>query len=464
MEDAKGNKYIICPAHGDVVKVESSQTDHVGSAKDILQKQCKMIEQLNANSLLAELFIIQFTLEELFVKVNDVYQGTLYFYERYYNDIDNLWNICQACNLHKRDAEPLKWFKENDMFGQAFIDHLNKLKVNDKGFITTAGGLGLAEVAIKWYRENHKDLIKTTKKLYTNVIFKIQENLQKAAAAVGIGDSSKADAYNTQAMLTTALSSIAANVNLRIRVEGTTPPTSPSQSTSDEDKAIIIAKPEKINEVLSNIAKNTNPLQKEMEQLTRINIREDLRQPSNSSSIDADSKAETNNILFKKYMSQAQYHKKLYEKYLKLAEKYKPSNQKESQITDNNQISNSNNTEAKKNQDQMPLSENDASALAGNKRKLTSLATDISAEANITNSNLNPDVSATDAIDQSSISRPQAPSRAKIWGYSLDYTKQNASSIPQKPSKNTTEDNIMDTSNDNESSYTSPRPGSNKQD
>jgi hypothetical protein len=94
--DKQGNAFVICPSHGDITKVEALQTDHADSASSIQQRQCEMVTELNNNLSIAKSFIEQFKLEDLFIEVNGKYQGTLYFYERYYNDIDNLWNICQT--------------------------------------------------------------------------------------------------------------------------------------------------------------------------------------------------------------------------------------------------------------------------------------------------------------------------------------------------------------------------------
>jgi hypothetical protein len=74
--DNQGNEHIICPAHGNVVKVEALQTDHVDSAKNILDRQRKIIAELNSNKDFAKTFITEFELDDLFVPVNNVYQGS----------------------------------------------------------------------------------------------------------------------------------------------------------------------------------------------------------------------------------------------------------------------------------------------------------------------------------------------------------------------------------------------------
>jgi hypothetical protein len=261
--DLQDNAHTICPAHGGLVSVKSLQTDHAHSSSDILKRQLDLIKALNENLDFSKSFIDTFELHDLFVliekkapkekKDKKVYknqdkklfefQGTLYFYERYYNDINNLWNICQPCNLHKSDKEALKWFKENKNFGVAFTEEMTRKGIDQRGLITTVGGKGLAEFALEWYRENHTQYIITTKLLYQDVIFQIQNNLHKAAVATGEGNKVRAEGYNALASLSAALVAGVTRKNHKIRTPETSPPTSPqiSQSSSEEDMLDVTA-------------------------------------------------------------------------------------------------------------------------------------------------------------------------------------------------------------------------------
>jgi hypothetical protein len=260
--DLQGNAHTICPAHGELVTVKSLQTDHAHSSSDILKKQLALIKALNENLEFSTSFIKTFELHDLFVliekkvpkekdkkdkKVDKIildkeekkmlleYQGTLYFYERYYNDIDNLWNICQSCNLHKSDKNVLKWFQENKHFGIAFTDEMTSKGIDQRGLVTTVGGKGLAEFALEWYRENHKQYIITTKLLYKDVIFQIQNNLHKAAVATGAGKTVKAEGHNALASLSAALAASVTRTKLKITPPEVTPPTSPQASLSSSE-------------------------------------------------------------------------------------------------------------------------------------------------------------------------------------------------------------------------------------
>ena len=328
--DFQNNAYIICPSHGDMVKVESLQTDHVDSASMIQQRQLEIINELNSNKKIAADFIAEFHLEDLFVlvetndqgTVNTNYQGTLYFYERYYND--NLWTICQSCNLHKTDKDPLEWFKANENFGKAFITHLESLGMNDNGFILTADNKGLADIALTWYKEKHGGLIETTKKLHKKIIFVIQHNLHKAALAIGNDNKLKAEAHSARAALTTHIASTAAGIDLGYRMPGESPPESPGSnlSTSDEDKEIINTTAAVINKVVSKFEAlvPADFIEKGLKRHLRMNYRESVR----DTNLDADIPIPLDQakMLFDKYTREAELHKSLYETYKANAEKY----------------------------------------------------------------------------------------------------------------------------------------------
>ena len=88
--------------------------------------------------------------DKFFAKINDKYYGTLFFYELYYNDVNNLWLICSACNNAKSDKDVLEWLKEQPFYGQEFLDHIGTV-ANDGVLIKTEDGRGLAQAATEWF-------------------------------------------------------------------------------------------------------------------------------------------------------------------------------------------------------------------------------------------------------------------------------------------------------------------------
>jgi hypothetical protein len=246
--DKKGNAFVICPSHGDIVKVESLQSDHADSSSAIRSRQVEMVAALNNKPDVAARFIEFFKLDDLLVEYQNKIYGTLYFYERYYNDIENLWNICQTCNLHKSDKQALDWFASHEYFNKAFMDHLKELGLKEEGLIITAGGKGLAEVALTWHREKFAEINSTTKIFYKEVVFEIQENFQKARQAIANKDDMKAEAYLVKAELDTHLASSFTKLKYKVHVKGSTPPppSSPGStgSTSDEDSKLLETTPD----------------------------------------------------------------------------------------------------------------------------------------------------------------------------------------------------------------------------
>jgi hypothetical protein len=229
--------------------------------------------------------------------------------------------------LHKSDKDPLEWFKINDNFGPAFIEHLNKIEINSTGVILTAGGKGIAEIAIEWYRENHRSYIDTVKKLYTNVIFKIKNNLQKAAKATSEGDTLKAEGYNAQASLSTLLTSIAANVKHRsFQIPGVSPPSSPdsTQSVSSDAGAPIQAPAALIQDVVESIESRTDPFKKDMEKFIQKGVQNIVTKLSNQSQ-ELASSGEARQVRYDENMKLANQYKTLYELHLKLASEDAPA-------------------------------------------------------------------------------------------------------------------------------------------
>jgi hypothetical protein len=338
--DFQGNAHTICPAHGGLVSVQSLQTDHAHSSSDILKKQVALVKALNENLEFSKSFINTFELHDLFVlveskipeqktsKKNDKnilnknkvkkfeYQGTLYFYERYYNDIDNLWNICQPCNLHKSDKDALNWFKQNKNFGIAFTKEMARKGIDQKGLVITVGGKGLAEFALEWYRENHKQYIITTKLLYQDVIFQIQNNLHKAAIATGAGNTMKAEGHNALASLSASLAAAITAKKFKITPPEVTPPSSPEVSVSSSEDELFNVPADQIYAASNKVRDRKSPDTKALIGNMNANLIGHIR------SIQLEINPNNLDLRIANYKAnirQAEKYNELYEKHLKLA-------------------------------------------------------------------------------------------------------------------------------------------------
>ena len=181
MQDARENQLAPCIAHGDYVLVEGLQSDHAQAKENILARQRLLIEELNNNPVLAKAIMELDGIEKFFVKAQfpgdseKKYFGTLYFYELYFNDIDNIWLICQACNHQKSNEDVYKWFKDQWLYGEEFLNYLASKQKKDTGILEkTKDKQGLATVAIEWFWERHAHYMSNTQRLFQDIITPIQ--------------------------------------------------------------------------------------------------------------------------------------------------------------------------------------------------------------------------------------------------------------------------------------------------
>ncbi len=196
IEDASGNTLAPCIAHGDYVKVESLEADHVQAKENIFKRQVGLVEKLNENSDFADFLMKQPGMEKFFVEHQGKYYGTLFYYEVYFNDIDNIWLICDACNSKKSNDDTLGWFKEQWLYGEAFLDYLTRQQVTqaDTGILRkTADQRGLAEVAISWFWERHANYASIAKRLQENVVVPLQILNKKVDRIIGEGDAMRTE-------------------------------------------------------------------------------------------------------------------------------------------------------------------------------------------------------------------------------------------------------------------------------
>jgi hypothetical protein len=177
VKDVDGSVLVPCLVHGDFVKVESLQADHLQAKEKILARQQNLIMLLNTNKDIEDTVMELEGINKFFVKVQmghdkepKIY-GTLFFYELYFNDIDNLWLICQACNLHKSNQDTFTWFKKQWLYGKNFLTYLMKEGIKDEGILIKIGDKqGLAEVAIKWFWSRHATYISNAREFFAAII------------------------------------------------------------------------------------------------------------------------------------------------------------------------------------------------------------------------------------------------------------------------------------------------------
>ena len=90
VKDGAGNALAPCIVHGDYVKVESLESDHIQAKANILQRQKGLVEKLNQDPPFAEFILREPGMNKFFIKHK---YGTLFFYELYFNDIPVAFQI-----------------------------------------------------------------------------------------------------------------------------------------------------------------------------------------------------------------------------------------------------------------------------------------------------------------------------------------------------------------------------------
>lgn len=176
VQDEEGKWLAPCLVHGDYVYVEALQSDHAAAKDGIIERQKKLIELLNNDEQLANIVLKQPGMNKFFVKTRlgndktDKIYGTYFFYEIYFNDIDNIWLICQACNLHKSDENFITWLKDKWLYGQEFFEYVVKESRKDKNILQQLKDKrGLAQVAIDWFWDRHGTYVSICKNFYEDV-------------------------------------------------------------------------------------------------------------------------------------------------------------------------------------------------------------------------------------------------------------------------------------------------------
>jgi hypothetical protein len=168
-----------CLAHGDFVLVGSLEADHAQAKKVIMDRQDAFVKRLNEDQQFANDIMKLKGIEKFFKKVGNRYYGTLFFYEVYFNALDNIWLICDACNAKKRDADAKVWLKDKWLYGPEFLKDLDQNPKDLAIIQKTKSGEGLAQAAINWFWEKHARYISVAKELAKDIVFEIQAQNKK---------------------------------------------------------------------------------------------------------------------------------------------------------------------------------------------------------------------------------------------------------------------------------------------
>ncbi len=242
VKDPSGHSLVPCIAHGDYVRVESLESDHLDAKKEIMRRQRTLVDKLNAEPDFARFVMSQEGMDKFFVKVEpeNKYYGTLFFYELYFNDIENLWLICDACNLQKSEKEVTTWLSEQWLYGREFLDYLAKEGFHQEAISRkTRDRKGLAQVAIEWFWKRHANYISVARNLQRDIVQPIQLLNTQVDHVIGSGDLQRAK--RGIATLNAKLSLLKATMDVEISFSPVSSG-SVSEGTVEEASSVIAGK------------------------------------------------------------------------------------------------------------------------------------------------------------------------------------------------------------------------------
>ena len=145
-------KRLFCMVHGEFVPSGCTASEHAYPYAKMRENQQRVLNYLNLpeNRDIADIFLQCKDIED-YIRRDDAdgrVKGSIYFYKRCYNIMDNLFLMCQGCNGSKGDKEPLNWFVAQEIyFGEPFVEHVNGI-----------GGLQEGILLPRIYRENEQYL------------------------------------------------------------------------------------------------------------------------------------------------------------------------------------------------------------------------------------------------------------------------------------------------------------------
>lgn len=126
-------------------------------------------------------------------------KGTLYLYKICYNNIENLWLTCHACNIKKGKSDVYTFFESAPNFGAAFMkavraaDGMNRgvlLKVVGGHHVATinidgdnvqvySGGIGIGRFATDWFFKRYNDEFLLQKRYFSENYASVKKDIQK---------------------------------------------------------------------------------------------------------------------------------------------------------------------------------------------------------------------------------------------------------------------------------------------
>lgn len=186
VKDARGEYKAMCPAHGEYVDAKAFQSDHAQAQEDIIWRGKQMVQEIDAYIKASPADMARLP-RDYFVQVDGQVYGTRLFYETLFNDIDNIWLICSACNHHKSNIDAEVWFRSQPLYGQPFLDSVGPISA-DGLVLKTNDGRGLGQAALDWYWDKHRVYAEHEKVLFQEIMLPMHTKNELLDARRIVGD------------------------------------------------------------------------------------------------------------------------------------------------------------------------------------------------------------------------------------------------------------------------------------
>ena len=107
------------------------------------------------------------------------YYGTKLLYELVFNNNENLWLLCAACNTSKSDINIIQWFKGLTQFGSRFLKHLENQGIVELSSHKILNRKEMVQEAYQWINDQFSKYINLKQEMMQSVIKPIEEEIDQ---------------------------------------------------------------------------------------------------------------------------------------------------------------------------------------------------------------------------------------------------------------------------------------------
>ena len=180
--------WLLCVADMNLFPSKFAHVDHFEAKSTFINSTVDPILKLmNENKKIAKFFMKDTEFEGLFIKAQyedsdngdsdskPKYYGTKLLYELVFNNNENLWLLCAACNTSKSDINIIQWFKGLTQFGSRFLKHLENQGIVELSSNKILNRKEMVQEAYQWINDQFGKYIHLKQEMLQSVIKPIEE-------------------------------------------------------------------------------------------------------------------------------------------------------------------------------------------------------------------------------------------------------------------------------------------------